>query len=204
MAGFLAGDDPAEAWALTADELGWRVLAEACDGARPLALVEALVAASGTVGEVSNRAHLRRWLEQAQECEAPGLEEEAAPWLEQARIEASICLLALQALEAADPAAAVPPEAADPAAAVPPEAADPAAATESLLAAAAVWQGARRGPASVFGPRAGLRPVLSQDPAGRWCFHASSLDLDVNATDRLLRHVAAACDAGPVRAPGPP
>jgi len=49
-AAWLAGDDPVVAWATAAGDLGWRVLAEACDGGVPRALVGVLAA---TVGEPS-------------------------------------------------------------------------------------------------------------------------------------------------------
>lgn len=89
-AAWLRGDDPLVDWTETADELGWRTFAEACDGAVPLALVDAVVA-----GESGAVDALTTWLTAARTCEAPGLEAAGVDWLRQVREDAALALDAL-------------------------------------------------------------------------------------------------------------
>jgi hypothetical protein len=177
MAAFLRGDDPREVWEREADALGWRTFAEACDGAEPRRLVDAVVAAEGGAGWADALASLRSWLQAAEACTAPGLEAESAPWVEQARAEVAVCkqcVRTLEALRAVGPRAGQEP--------------DPKAATESMLVTIALWQIARRGPVSALGPRCGFRAVLSQRDDAEWRFHRSSVQTDQSATDRLVDH----------------
>ncbi|MBL8775595.1 MAG: beta-N-acetylglucosaminidase domain-containing protein [Acidimicrobiales bacterium] len=161
VAAFLRGDDPTAAWAAAAEAGGLRVFAEACDGGVPGALVAEVVGGGPT------RA-LASWLDTAAHCEAPGLEHEAAVWIEQVHAEARLGRSAVRLLEAVA------------------EGRLPAA-HEQALAIAFAWPAVRRGSVSVMGPRCGFRPVLGQDDAGRWVLRPEALDDDANAIDRLVR-----------------
>ena len=91
VAALLRGDDPEAAWA---EDIGaLRTFAEACDGERPWELVEAAI-------DGGDLDALEGWLRAARSCEAPGLEDEAGPWLEQAHAEARLGLLAVKLLRA--------------------------------------------------------------------------------------------------------
>jgi hypothetical protein len=166
IAAWLRGEDPVTAWAKEAEQLGWRVFAEACDGAVPNALVQEVIRG----GDVDA---LATWLEEASRCEAPGLEDEAGPWLEQVHAEAQIGTSALRALGAA-------------------RVEDVEHALYGAFALAAQWPAVRRGAVSVMGPRCSFRPVLGQRVDGRWVFDTASLTEDANAIDALVRHALSA------------
>jgi hypothetical protein len=192
-AAFLAGGDPETAWSEAVDALGVRPLAEACDGVRPLVLVESLSVAAppsedGGTGPVTEDwvdalAELRSWLEEVRAfCAAPPAEPEwvtteAAPWVAQSATEAEVCLQAVRTLEAWGGVGKRGGAASD-----------PAAAAEGALLLAVLWQSARRGTSSAFGARCSVRPVLSQDDDARWRFHRASLVDGANATDRLVEY----------------
>lgn len=164
-AAFLRGDDPVATWQEAAEAAGLRVLGEACDGAVPAALVADVVAGAST-------DRLAAWLDSAAHCEAPGLEGEADPWVEQVHAEARLGRAAVRLLEAlADGEVAM--------------------AHEQALAIAFTWPAVRRSPVTVLGPRAGFRPVLGQDDAGRWVLRAGAVEDDANAADRLVRFALA-------------
>ena len=80
VAAFLRGEDPVAAWESEAERLDLRVLAEACDGEVPTALV-ADVEAGAPIGP------LRAWLDAAARCAAPGIEDEVGPWVDQVHAE---------------------------------------------------------------------------------------------------------------------
>ena len=193
-AAWLAGGDPAAAWADEADRLGWRVLAEACDGGVPRSLVAVLRATVGDSSWAGAAAALDGWLASAAAVTAPGLEGEAGPWLEQVRAEAEVGRAALQLLAATRPALRVGPDGRGRA----------AAPTDvgALLAAFGVmgrWPVVRRSAVSVLGVRCGFRPALGQAPDGGWSLLPGLLEEDRNALDALVRlAVAEATAGGPV------
>jgi len=173
IAGLVRGEDPEAAWSADIGEL--RTFAEACDGEHPLRLVELALAqparSSGSSGSSGSSAldELEAWLRSARSCEAPGLEGEAEPWLEQAHAEARVGLTAVRLLRAE--AAGEPPR----------------RISELSMALAAGWPSVRRGSVSVMGPRCSFRPVLGQDADGEWSYRSEALTVDHNAIDRLVR-----------------
>ncbi|MBK9178189.1 MAG: beta-N-acetylglucosaminidase domain-containing protein [Acidimicrobiales bacterium] len=172
VAAWLRGEDPVAAWAEEADALGWRTFAEACDGEVPRRLVAAVAAAAPGAARDAGVARLRSWLTAAAECEAPGLEDEAGPWLDQVHAEAALGRRALDVLEAAwSPAGR--------------EAGG--AGALGALAIATRWPSLRRSAVSVLGPRCSFRPVLGQGRHGGWAYRAESLQEDLNALDHLVR-----------------
>lgn len=199
VAAFCRGDDPIAAWEQEADALGWRVFAEACDGAEPRQLVDDLARslAAGDPGE--SLTAMVRWLRAARGCTAPGLESEAAEWIDQTHTEASCGLIATRVIQACqtlrltgcdDGPVVFPP--------------DRRSAAEQAMALAIMWPVARRGARSVLGPRASFRPVLSQWPDGEWRMHGASLSKGANALDRLVELALEECDrlaAAPDRPP---
>jgi hyaluronoglucosaminidase len=160
-AGYLEGTDPEEAWAADIGEL--RVFAEACDGVVPQKLVGEAITTGDTVA-------LRRWLEAAAVCGAPGLDGEAERWLEAAHAEASLGLTALAVLDALAGES------------------DLARATEQALALAFGWPSVRRGAVTVMGPRLSFRPVLGQRADGTWLLDPAARQEGQNAIDRLAAH----------------
>jgi hyaluronoglucosaminidase len=167
-AAFLRGEDPEAAWRAEADRRGLRVFAEACDGVVPRALVAAVVAGR----DASRREaldELGAWLDAAADVEAPGLEHEAGPWVEQVRREAGVGRVAVELLRRLEAEA------------------DPHASTELGLMLLYLWRDARRSGVSVMGPRLGLRPVLAQGPDGGWRFREGCVEEDGNAVDALVR-----------------
>ena len=173
IAAWLRGDDPTTAWAADADALGWRTFAEACDGAVPAALVEAVVDGWDGPGRARALDELHAWVRDASACTAPGLEDEAGPWLDQVHAEADLARTAVGLLRTID----VPPDAPF----------DRTAAVQRALAIGFVWSTVARAPVSVLGPRLALRPVLSQWPDGEFAFRSDSLQVGQNALDRLCR-----------------
>ncbi len=179
---WLRGEDPAAAWASEADRLGWRVLAEACDGGVPRALVGVLAATVGEPSWAGAAAALASWLADAGDVTAPGLEDEAGPWLEQVRAEARVGRAALELLAATRPALRVGPDG-EGRAVAPTD-------VDALLAAFGVmgrWPAVRRGAVSVLGVRCGFRPALGQAADGSWSLLPGLLEEDRNAVDHLVR-----------------
>jgi hyaluronoglucosaminidase len=189
IAALLRGDDPKTAWTDDATGLGWRTFAEACDGAVPFELALALAEAIDGPDWSAAAEPLARWLERARDCEAPGLEDEAGPWLEQARREARVGLEALRLVEASRPLVRVGADGSG-------RAVGPAD-EEAVMRAfglVARWQRATRSEASVFGPRRHFRPALGQRDDGRWYVERAALVEGLNALDELV-HTALACAA---------
>jgi hypothetical protein len=154
IAAWLGGDDPEEAWRATAGDLGWLAFASACDGAEAQAAVRA--AAGGDLGGA------RALFAAAAVCDAPGLEAEAGPWLEQVHLDAQLALDALAVL-------------------------DGERGVGELLALAARWQRSLRASVSVFGPRCSIRPVLGQGDDGTWRVERASVREGEQAVDALVR-----------------
>jgi hypothetical protein len=173
VAAWLRREDPLDAWAAEADQRGWRVFAEACDGAVPKAIV-ALVADAFAGGhlEPAGLDALRTWFSDAREVSAPGLELECEGWLDQIRAEAAVALDALDIIERVlvdddDPDA---PELAS-----------------SVFVLGFKWKALLGAPVSVMGPRLGFAPVLGQAGDGTWAVRRSSLLEGANAVDALCR-----------------
>jgi hypothetical protein len=160
IAAWLRHADAQVAWEHEADALGWRVFAEACDGAVPRRLVAGL-----TDGTVEPSA-VREWFLAAVDVSAPGLDDECAPWLEQVRYEARVAIRALDLLEASGSSgerdAVGPP-----------------------LALLVRWKRLQSATVQVMGPRMGIRPGIGQAADGSWRVLRSSLVTGVNAVDAL-------------------
>jgi hyaluronoglucosaminidase len=166
---WLRGDDPLDAWAEAADELGVRVLAEACDGAVPGALVASTIEWIDEDDHADDHvAALQAWLRAASTCEGGALGDEVARWVEQVRREARVGLEALALIDAA-------------------RAGRFDKVVERGFALGYSARELRTAPVSVMGPRWGLQPALGQRPDGTWAFHASSLLEGANAIDALVR-----------------
>jgi len=169
IAAWLRGDDPLDEWVVAADGLGARVLAEACDGAVPRALVATAVDWLDDEGHASEHLDaLREWLEAALVCDSGDIGDEAAPWREQVRVEARVGLDALKLIEAARA-----------------ERYDRLVDYSFRVAFGAGEL--RKARVSVMGPRWGLQPALGQRPDGTWSIHRSTLLEDDNAIDVLVR-----------------
>jgi hyaluronoglucosaminidase len=159
IAAFARGEDPEAAWRATAADLGWLAFAEACDSDAASLVVWA--AASGDL------APARSLFTNAASCAAPGLEEEAEPWITQIHRDAR---LALQALEVLDGERGV----------------------DVVLGMATRWQASRRAAHTVFGPRCSIRLLLGQADDGTWQVEPESVEHDANAIDDLVRLALAA------------
>jgi hyaluronoglucosaminidase len=170
VAGYLAGEDPDEAWARAAGPL--RTFAEACDSERPRQLVAAAVGAGADPAALDD---LHDWLRAASECRAPGLEDEVGPWLDQVHEEARVGRMASRLLRSRRDGAT-----------------DPTG--ESSLGLALSWQALRRATVTVMGPRCSVKPVLWHDTAGGWRWDPASVEIDGNAVDTLVRAALAAPD----------
>lgn len=190
IAGYLLGQDPAEAWLAAAGDL--RTFAEACDGAVPVALAAQLIAGVDGPEWLESVRALAAWLTLAATCSAPGLEGEAEEWLDQVHREARTALSALRLLSALRPAASI--DGAGRGRVLRP---DPDAVAAEAFGLSLRWPQVRRSPRSVFGLRCGLKPAVSQWPDGRWRFHPESLTWDDNATDRIVRAAFAALGDAP-------
>ena len=175
IAAWLRREDPLDAWAAEADERGWRVFAESCDGAVPKALV-ALAAEAFAAGklEPGSLEALRTWFGDASEVVAPGLEAECAPWLEQVRAEAKVAVAAVDLIEAA-----VDPDT--------DRDSDTATDLVDIFALGFRWRALWRSEISVMGPRLGFAPALGQGSDGSWVVRRSSLIEGANAVDALCR-----------------
>lgn len=181
-AAWLRGDDPEAAWASFVDERGWRILAEACDGAVPQRLVADLEAEGGGPGWPDSALPLARWLLGAADVTAPGLEDEARPWVEQVRAEAAVALDALRSYVATKPSVRV---GADGSGRVAPP--HPGRATTRLLAALLASREVRRSPVSVLGTRWSVRPAFGHRDDGSWVVTDASVEEGASATDALIR-----------------
>ncbi|HJR26305.1 MAG TPA: beta-N-acetylglucosaminidase domain-containing protein [Acidimicrobiales bacterium] len=155
VAAWLRGEDPTGVWSETAADLGWLAFAHACDG-----VAAAEVVAGGDLRAI--RAHFA----DAAVCAAPGLEAEADPWLDQAHLDATLALGAVDLLEGERSVAEV-------------------------LGVLLRWQASRRTRVTVFGPRCSVRPVLGQAQDGTWTVDAASIEADRNAVDALVRRAVA-------------
>jgi hyaluronoglucosaminidase len=168
-AAWLAGSDPLQAWALEADASGVRVFAEACDGGVPQALVQSVVEWLDDARWTDPAAPLQDWLSAAATCEAPGLEDEVGPWIEQVHAEARLGLDALRLIALVQRGEVG------------------MSAIELAFAVGMTWQAVRRSDKTVMGPRCSLQPSLGQRPDGTWSFQAESLLENRNAIDALVR-----------------
>ena len=166
IAGYLRGEDPEAVWAAETGEL--RTLAEACDGEVPRRLV-----AEGLADWPTDESlvALEQWLRSARSCEAPGLEGEADPWLDQVHAEATAGVVAVKLL--GDLAGAR------------------TKVDERALALSFLWPPLRRSAVTVMGPRCSVRPVTAQGPDGDWVWRPEALDDDHNAIDALIRFALA-------------
>jgi hyaluronoglucosaminidase len=192
-AAYLRGEDPLTAWAEEAEAAGLRVFAEACDGSVPQALVQALADEDGGMGWADAAVPLAAWLEAATEAEAPGLEDEAAPWVEQVRKEAKVGLAALRLLEATRPLVRIDDTGAGRVVGV-----DTDAVLDLAFGLAARWPTVRRAEHTVMGPRCSVRPVIVQRGDGAWAFDRAAVQEDENAVDALVRlALDAAAAVGP-------
>jgi hypothetical protein len=108
---------------------------------------------------------------------APGLEDEVGPWLEAAQAEARLGLAALDVLDLC--------EAGDP---------DAWALTVGVLRLAS-WGEVRRAPVSVFGGRLAIRPVVDQDPSGRFRVRPGVVEERSTVVDELVRAALRAAGA---------
>lgn len=171
-AGWLRGDDPLDVWAAEADRRGWRVFAEACDGAVPKSIV-ALAQVEFAKGRLvpSKLEALRSWFGDAAEVQAPGLEEECAGWLAQVRAEADVALAAIELIDAA----------------VDPEGDRREGLPAAVFGLGIRWRRLLRAEVSAMGPRLGFAPVLGQGADGSWVVRRSSLLEGANAVDALCR-----------------
>jgi hypothetical protein len=154
IAAFLRGEDPEPAWRETAADLGWLAFACACDTDEAADAVAAVAAGDPDPA--------RRLFAEAAVCAAPGLEDEAGPWVTQVQRDAR---LALQALDVLDGDRSI----------------------DVVLGMAARWQASRRAAVTVFGPRCSIRPVLGQADDGTWQVEPEAVLHDANAIDDLVR-----------------
>lgn len=185
IAAYLRGDAAEQGWSDAVDELGVRVVAEACDGEAPNNLVRRLIETDGRPEWSAALADTVTWLRAAKKSDATTLDGEADLWIDQIRSEADVGLVACKVL------AAIRPDAAGAGTATP----DRKKAVENAMACAVLWPVARRGAPSVMGPRCAFRPVLAQWPDGEWRYRAASLSEDANAIDLLVRYALATLDA---------
>jgi len=169
IAAWLQGGDPLTAWAAEAEAMDMRVFAEACDGAVPRALVaQAIEWIDDDHGYPGAVAPLHDWLVAASACAAPGLEDEAGPWLEQAHTEAQLGLDALRLVDLG-------------------RAERFGKGVETAFAIGVMWAAVRQAKKTVMGARYGLQPVLGQRPDGTWSFRTESVIEGQNAIDALVR-----------------
>lgn len=182
IAAWCTGGDPAAAWQVAADELGWHAFAEACDGVVPQQLVHALIEEADGPGWSGAADALDSWLATVATCDAPGLEAEAGAWLAQVHAEAALAQRALGLLRATRPAVEVSGDGNARATAP-----DAARVLRHAFALASEWPVVRRAFASVFGARLGIRPALAQHSSGAWVWRADAIEEDTNATDDLVR-----------------
>jgi hypothetical protein len=174
IAAWLRGEDPLDAWAAEADRRGWRVFAEACDGAVPHALT-ALAADAFAAGKLreDDLEPLRAWFSDAAEVTAPGLDDECAGWLTQVRAEAAVALAAVELI--GDVVGDGELRGTD---------LDLVTRTFTL---GFRWRALQRSELSVMGPRLGFQPAFGQAADGRWAVRRSSVIEGASAVDGLCR-----------------
>jgi len=160
-AAWLRGDDPLPAWEAAVG--AQRVLAEGCDTDVPLALGRRAVA-----GDTGAAVDLRAWLEAAAACESGPWGDEVAPWVDQLRREARVCLAALDAL-----------------------AVDGVERARRATTAIFLWSGVRSLTVEVLGGRGGITAGLGQDADGGWVADRSAVVAPGSLTDLLVAEVAA-------------
>lgn len=184
IAAWLNGQDPLEGWAREAGP--HVVFAEACDGVRPVELVEELASA---VDERSGHwpasgRRLVSWLDRLADGPDPTGEfgDEVQPWIDQIAKEAGCCSSAVRLIQAAHPVATLDHQGNGRVAA-----SDGDAATLQGFGLMLTWPDARRGVVTAFGSRGSFRPVLAQSSEGDWRMRSGSLDQSENSTDRLVR-----------------
>ncbi len=169
-------------WDELEDPVNCALLGQACDGRELFRLAELAVRASSAVAGadsagadgvgadgVAEKAgdDLWWWLERMEELGVAGLlGEQASPWIEQAKVEAEVSLLALDLLER---------EPGD----------DEVAAL--LFTLFTRWPVVRRGTHTVFGSRFALTPSFGVAPDGGWRASAGALVENRNVTDLLCR-----------------
>jgi hypothetical protein len=170
---WLRGEDPLDAWVSEADRRGWRVFAEACDGAVPTALVATAVEALAAERlDAAVLAPLRVWFTDAAAVEAPGLDDECRGWIDQVRTEAGVALAALDIIEPSLAGGGSTGDFDD---------------VTQVFVLGFRWKALQGAAVSVLGPRLGFRPVLGQGIDGRWVVRRSSLVEHGNAVDALCR-----------------
>ncbi len=153
IAAFVRGEDPVLAWQQAAGALGWLTFAQACDSDTAEVVVHA--AAAGDLDPA------RAFFAAAADCTAPGIDDEAGPWLIQIQRDARLALSALAVIEGDR-------------------------SVETIMAMTARWQASRRSPVSVFGPRCSIRPVVTQARDGTWEVDPAAFTVDANAIDTLV------------------
>jgi hyaluronoglucosaminidase len=168
IAGWLRGEDPIASWVAAAEELDGRVLAEACDGAVPGALVASAIEWLDDDQADAKVAPLRAWLDAALTCTAGAFGEEVQPWVDQVHAEAKVGLDALRLIDAA-------------------RRGDHEKVVGHGFGTAMGAASLRKADCSVMGPRWGFQPALGQRPDGTWSFSADSLLTDSNAIDELVQ-----------------
>jgi hypothetical protein len=151
IAALLRDEDPVAVWEATAADLGWLAFAHACDGEQARAVV-----ASG------DRGAMRALFGDAAVCAAPGLEEEAEPWLTQVHRDARLALTALDVLEGER-------------------------GVDTVLGLGVRWQASRRSATTVFGPRCSVRVLIGQAEDGTWRVEPGAIEHDQSAIDALVR-----------------
>lgn len=175
IAAWLHHDDAIDAWAAEADRRGWRIFAEACDGAVPHALVS-MTADTFATGKLrrDDLDPLRAWFEDAAAVEAPGLDDECRGWIDQVRAEASVALDAVALLDAA----------------LDDDGDGLVGGSDEVTRAFVLgyrWKALQAATVSVMGPRLGFKPALGQAGDGSWAVRRSSILEGANAVDALCR-----------------
>ncbi len=171
-AAWVAGDDPVAAWEVDIDRRGLRPFVE------------------GVLGRVPEEdAALRPWLEAVAACDAGGLGDEVAPWVDAVRAEARLGLRALDLLDLLDLL-----DGGDP---------DPEAVAVSVLALAS-WRRVRSADVSVFGGRLLTTPIADQDDHGRFRLLAGAITERSTAVDDLVRRALQAAGIATTAPSAPP
>ena len=164
---WLRGGDPLDGWAEAVDELDVRVLAEACDGSVPNALVQAAVDwLDDDDRGPEHLAPLREWLTAAEQCGPGALGDEVAPWVAQVHAEAGVGLAALDLVDCAR------------------EGRFEQVVQRAFLVAVRAGE-LRKASVSAMGPRWGVQPALGQRRDGHWSLDAAAILSGRNAIDAL-------------------
>jgi hypothetical protein len=171
------------------------VFAEACDGFRPRALVDALVAEDGGPGWTTAAGVLADWLRAARDVEAADIDPEVQPWIERVRQEAQLMLAALRVYQDTKPVARIDASGRGHVAA--------SSEDEAFRHAGALalqWKAMRRATPEVMGPRLGLKVAFGQASSGGFAYRPGVVEEDACASDALVRHALA--QAEELGAPG--